>query len=406
MDNLQENNNMLRSTIAVLAIQAFFVLAIATLPSELHAQGMPSGHHVAEPFKLGTFEIDDEDRVGIVLRDEFVVELSAANRELERNFQYPAIPMPEHMLGLVERYEYGMQRRVYEVVNHVVARGQLNGDLPAYIHRVEDIRTLAPIRRPYPSKILNAAVNYFDHISEGAPEEQRLQAIADREQDPGTPYLFHKSVRGAVIGQGDTIVIPYGRDRADWENELAVVIGRNAKYVPATEANDYIFGYTILIDVSDRGGHPNRGSDWFVGKGHDTHTPMGPWIVPKEFFSYPDQDVHQRTLLSGAVMQDSGTEDMIHSVAELIEYGSSVMTLFPGDVIGAGSPSGVGSGIWLRGYQWFMQDGDELVVEIEGIGTLRHPVVQEQSRPEGTGSFLPPAPWDPSEAPATPWDDL
>ncbi len=386
------------------SLPAVVVSAILLASPPASAQNALLPAESVEPFKLGTFEIDDEDRVGIVLRDEFVVELQAANRHLERHLNYPRVPMPGNMLELIETYEYGLRHRIYEIVNHAVATGQLSGTRPGHVHTVDEVRTLAPIRRPYPSKILNAAVNYFDHISEGAPQEERERLIAEREEDPGHPYLFHKSVRGAVIGNGDTIVIPYGRDHADWENEMGVVIGRTAKYVPATEANEYIFGYTILIDVSDRAGRPGGGSDWFVGKGHDTHTPMGPWIVPREFFAYPEQDVHQRTILSGAIMQDSGTEDMIHTVAELIEYGSSVMTLFPGDVIAAGSPSGVGSGTAVRGYRWFMQSGDELVVEIEGIGRLTHPIAQEESRPEGTGSFLPPAPWDPSEAPTTPWE--
>jgi len=394
----------MRHTIMHHSLIALIGVTILIGPGPLCAQSSPLPSASMEPFKLATYELDDRDHVGIVLRDEFVVDLEAANRELERNLNYPTVPMPGHMLGLIEQYEYGLKHRIYEIVNHVIGKNQLGAMRPGYVHRVDDLRIVAPIRRPYPSKILNAAVNYFDHISEGAPQEERDRLIAERQRDRGTPYLFHKSVRGGVIGNGDTIVIPYGRDRADWENELAVVIGRNAKYVSATEADEYIFGYTILIDVSDRGGHPNRDSDWFVGKGRDTHTPMGPWIVPKEFFPYPERDVHQLTILSGAIMQDSGTEDMIHSVAELIEYGSSIMTLFPGDVIAAGSPSGVGSGTWLRGYQWFMQHGDELTVEIEGIGSLTHPVVQETDRPEGTGAFLPPAPWDPSEAPTTPWE--
>src|SRR5690606_14451298 len=157
----------------------------------------------------------------------------------------------------------------------------------------------------------------------------------------------------------------------------------------------------IMIDVSDRGGRPTTGfqggSDWFIGKGRDTYAPMGPFIVPKEFFQYPGQPVHQRFALrrdgqGAAIMQDSGTEDMIHTIAELVEYGSSIATLYPGDVIAAGSPSGVGTGRAERGYQWFMRPGDTAEATIEGIGTLRHPVVQETARPQGSGSFAPETP--------------
>jgi 2-keto-4-pentenoate hydratase/2-oxohepta-3-ene-1,7-dioic acid hydratase in catechol pathway len=390
-------------------------LVLAFVPGLLAAQGGPIAvsravpvTEVAEPFKLGTFEIDGEDRVGIVLRDAIMVELDGANRLLERELHYPRIPAPAHMLELIERYEYGLRYRIYEIVNESVRNAWLSENQPDFVHDVCEVRTLAPIRNPYPSKILNAAVNYYDHISEALPQEERERLIAERRQDRGHPYLFHKSVRGAVIGNGDRIVIPHGRDHADWEVELAVVMGRTTKYVHADQAHDAVFGYTIEIDVSDRAGRPGGGSDWLVGKGRDTYAPMGPWITPKEFFPYPERDVHQRVVLlsgeTGAVMQDSGTEDMIHTVAEVIEYASSVMSLFPGDVIAVGSPSGVGSGTAVRGYQWFMQEGNVLVAEIEGIGRLVHPVVKEQERPDESGQFLPPTPWAPSDAPTTPWE--
>ena len=107
-----------------------------------------------------------------------------------------------------------------------------------------------------PRKILNAAVNFYSHVNEaGTPEEQR-KAAAERKAKRGVPYLFLKPTEGAVIGNGDNVVIPFGRDRIDWEVELGIVIGRAAKYVPATRAQDYIFGYMVTIDISDRGGRP------------------------------------------------------------------------------------------------------------------------------------------------------
>src|SRR5690606_21013111 len=145
---------------------------------------------------------------------------------------------------------------------------------------------------------------------------------------------------------GDDILLPRERGQIDWECELAVVIGRRAKYVPASGAADYIFGYTIELDMSDRGGRPETdsripGPDWSVTKNHDTFAPMGPWIVPKEFYPNP-MNVGQRLTVNGTVMQDSRSTDMIHSIYELIEYGSSILTLFPGDVIACGSPPGTG----------------------------------------------------------------
>jgi 2-keto-4-pentenoate hydratase/2-oxohepta-3-ene-1,7-dioic acid hydratase in catechol pathway len=291
------------------------------------------------------------------------------------------------MIGVIERYEYGVQRRIYEIVNALVADNRLTGDRrPSYVHDAAKVRTLAPIL--YPSKILNAAGNYYGHVSEAStPEEQRKVAEA-RRRERGTPYLFLKPGRGAIVGNGDDIVLPKGRDKIDWECELAVVIGRPAKYVTAAQAQDYIFGYTIELDMSDRGGRPGEKesrSDWFIGKGHDTFAPMGPYIVPKEF--YPNaMNVSQRLTINGKVMQDSRSSDMIHNVNELIEYGSWIMTLFPGDVVAAGSPAGTGMSRSVRPEQVFLKPGDRIVATIEGIGTMTHVARAEGTQPSGTRS--------------------
>jgi len=204
--------------------------------------------------------------------------------------------------------------------------------------------------------------------------------------------LFIKPTEGAVIGQGDAVVIPYGRDRIDWEVELAIVIGRTAKYISAADAENYIFGYMVSIDISDRGGRPpdsRPGSDWLVGKGHDTFAPLGPWIVPKEFYGDPMVRLSQRLEVDGTVMQEAGPGDMIHSIYELLEYGSSIVTLFPGDVVNNGTSGGTGAGTAVRGAQQFLQPGQTIVASIEGIGTLTLPVVDEEAPPERTGSYLP-----------------
>ena len=203
-----------------------------------------------------------------------------------------------------------------------------------------------------------------------------------------------KPTRGAVIGNGDNVVIPHGRDRTDWEVELATVIGRAAKYVSAPEAQDYIFGYMVSIDVSDRGGRPPGGnplrSDWFVGKGHDTFAPMGPWIVPKEFYGDPMANLRQTLSVDGEQMQEATAGDMIHTLYEVIEYASSIVTLYPGDVINNGTSGGVGMGTAVRGEQRYLQPGEEIVATIDGIGTLRMPVVAEEAPSGGTGARLPP----------------
>ena len=370
------------------------LLALATLAvtTPLPAQ-TPTRTDIAEPFKVGTFEIEGEARVALVLRDALIVDIGAANRALERDPTHPRIPMPADMLDLIARYEYGVKPRLYEIVNHLAAHDMIGGGArPDFVHDLADVRTLPPII--YPGKILNAAVNFYSHVEETGTPEQRAEARRQRRENRGVPYLFLKPSRGAVIGDDDQVVIPWGRDRTDWEVELGTVIGRAAKYVSADDAEDYIFGYTVTIDISDRGGRPPGGnplrSDWFVGKGHDTFAPMGPWIVPKEFYGDPMENLHQTLSVGGEQMQEARAGDMIHTLYELIEYGSSIITLFPGDVINNGTSGGVGMGTAVRGEQRFLQPGDLIEASIEGIGTLTIPVVGEEEPAGGTGARLPP----------------
>ena len=370
----------------------FALAALIAATAPLSAQTTPDPP-VAEPFKVGTFEIGGEARVGMVLRDALVVDIGAANRALERDPAYPRIPMPDDMLDLIGRYEYGVKPRLYEIVNHLAANDMIDGATrPGFVHAVDEVRTLPPIM--YPGKILNAAVNFYSHVNETGTPEERAEARRQRRENRGVPYLFLKPSRGAVIGDDDQVVIPWGRDRTDWEVELGTVIGRAAKYVSADDAPDYIFGYTVTIDISDRGGRPPGGnpltSDWFVGKGHDTFAPMGPWIVPKEFYGDPMENLHQTLSVGGEQMQEARAGDMIHTLYELIEYGSSIITLFPGDVINNGTSGGVGMGTAVRGAQRFLQPGDVIEATIEGIGTLTIPVVGEEEPEGGTGARLPP----------------
>lgn len=345
----------------------------------------------AEPFKLGTFRIAGVPKVGVVLRDQYIVDLEIANRDLETNPIYPRVPMPDNMIDLIGQYEYGLKYRLYELVTRLVEDDLITGSAQAdYIHDRNDVHVMAPLQ--YPGKILNAAVNFYSHVNEGGSEEQRRESMRQREENRGVPYMFLKPGRGAVIGADDEIVIPYGRDRTDWEVELGAVIGRPAKYVSAVNAQDYIFGYTITMDISDRGGRPpggfGSGSDWFVGKGHDTFAPMGPWIVPKEFYGDPMENLRQTLSVDGEQIQEAQAGDMIHSLWELIEYASSISTLFPGDVINNGTSGGT---MGVRpGGQSFLQDGEVVEASIDGIGTMRIPARVETSRPEGTGAQLTP----------------
>lgn len=371
-------------SIAALAL-CVAALAVA-FPRGLDAQT------VVEPFKVGTFEIDGAPTVAVVLRDQHVVDIARANRDLERNDMYATVPAPEDMLDLIARYEYGMKLRLYEMVNWIVDSGMLGADRPDYIHDLDDVRTLPPIM--YPGKILNAAVNFYSHVNETGSDAERAEARRQRSENRGVPYLFLKPSRGAVVGNGAPIVLPWGRTRIDWEVELGAVIGRAGKYISANEAENHVFGYMVTMDISDRGGRPPGGnpmtSDWFVGKGHDTFAPQGPWIVPKEFYGNPMEILRQSLDVGDERMQEATAGDMIHTLWELIEYGSSIITLYPGDVVNNGTSGGTGMGTAVRGEQRFLQAGEVISATIEGIGTLTHPVVAED-QPQGlTGANLTP----------------
>ena len=248
----------------------------------------------------------------------------------------------------------------------------------------------------YPSKNMNAAVNFYTHACEGCTEEELQARTRERQENRGVPYLFLKPTRGAIIGSGDDIVIPYGRDRIEWEVELAIVFGTEGKYISASRAYDHVFGYMVAMDVSDRGGRPpggyGSGQDWFVGKGHDTFAPQGPWIVPKEFYGDPMERLHQSLVIDGVTVQEARAGDMIHNIPELIEYASSLITVFPGDVLQSGTSGGTGAGRVQRATgSGYLQAGETINATIEGIGTLTHTVVAEESVPDDlSGAQLPP----------------
>lgn len=375
---------------------AFFSFPIALLITAAHFAHAQSVDGV-EPFKVGTFELGGRPAVGLVLRDEYIVDIAAANAALEPQAGLASMPMPGDMLELIERYESGLKERLYAIANEVVARGGLTGaSRPDYVHAVGSTRTLPPIM--YPSKIMNAAVNFYTHACEGCSEEELAQRTLERQQNRGVPYLFLKPTRGAIIGSGDDIVIPFGRDRIDWEVELGTVIGRTGKYIAAGRAEDYVFGYMVTIDVSDRGGRPAGGfaggTDWFVGKGHDTFAPQGPWIVPKEFYGDPMQRLHQQLTIDGVTVQEARAGDMIHSLWELIEYASSLITLYPGDVLNSGTSGGTSTGAFETGTRsGYLEPGEQIRASIEGIGTLEHVVVAGPRPPADlSGAQLPAIP--------------
>jgi 2-keto-4-pentenoate hydratase/2-oxohepta-3-ene-1,7-dioic acid hydratase in catechol pathway len=188
---------------------------------------------------------------------------------------------------------------------------------------------------------------------------------------PERPLLFGKAGT-SVTNPGDPIVHPSGLDEVDYEVELGVVIGRTAKDVDAADARDYVAGYTAINDVSGRDAQ-FEDEQWFRGKSYDTFGPMGPTLVPEDRLDPHTLDVACR--VNGETKQSSNTEQFIFDVDELVEYISGITTLQPGDVISTGTPGGVGV---FRDPPQLLEPGDDVDVEIEGIGTLRNPVVAEE----------------------------
>jgi 2-keto-4-pentenoate hydratase/2-oxohepta-3-ene-1,7-dioic acid hydratase in catechol pathway len=334
-------------------------------------------------FKLGTFQRQGRTFVGVVLRD-LVVDLAAADAAVPGGGK---VAPPADMKDLITRYDAGVRDRITAVVkvaSSATAR-------PAYVYELSTLKTMPPIM--YPMTMLNAAVNYREHGAEmagrlGEPAPGRGAAPPPGTAPPGTksapgiwersatdtrwnPYAFLKSP-SAVVADGEAIRIPKGRTQIDWECELGVVVSRVASNVTVAQAATYIFGYTNEMDVSDREGRgDNRyGTDWLIAKSHDTFAPMGPFITPKEFVPDP-RNLPVKFTLNGKVMQDANTSLMIHDVFELVAYGSSILTLRPGDVIATGSPAGVGS---ARTPPIYLKAGDRTVCTYEGVGTLSNPV--------------------------------
>ncbi|MFH1299579.1 MAG: fumarylacetoacetate hydrolase family protein [Planctomycetota bacterium] len=233
----------------------------------------------------------------------------------------------------------------------------------------DDVQLLVPI--PAPSKLLLLAGNYSKHIEEGGGKAEERQKTF--------PYVFMKPPTTTLTNPGSPIKIPeVSPDHIDWELELGIVIGKACKGVSEKEALNYVAGYTVINDISDRKFRPNPGRterekdgffDWLHGKWHDTFCPIGPCITPTDDIPDP-QTLKMKLTVNGNVEQDSSTAEMIFPVAAIIEFISSFVQLEPGDIISTGTPSGVGAS-----KNKFLKHGDEMTAEIEKIGVLKNPVV-------------------------------
>ena len=218
------------------------------------------------------------------------------------------------------------------------------------------VKLHAPV--PNPGKIIAVGLNYRDHAMESGAKEP-----------PKAPLIFAK-FPSSICGPEDAIVLPAGEPQADYEAELAVVIGRKGKAISANNAFDFVMGYMPLNDVSARAWQ-FADKQWVRGKSPDTFCPTGPWLTTRDEVPNP-QALFIRARVNGATLQDSNTGKMIFHIPELVEYISASITLEPGDIIATGTPDGVGA---FRTPPIFLKPGDIVEVEIENLGLLRNPVV-------------------------------
>lgn len=207
-------------------------------------------------------------------------------------------------------------------------------------------------------KFIAIGLNYSDHAAEsGLPL-------------PAEPVIFMKAV-SCLAGADDPIVLPKNSRKTDWEVELGIVIGTKAQYVTQKEALQYVAGYCVVNDVSEREFQFERGPQWDKGKGCDSFGPIGPWLVTTDEVPQP-QRLGIWLEVNGERMQDGNTKTMVFSVAKIVSYVSRFMTLMPGDIIATGTPAGVGMG--MRPPR-FLKPGDEVALGIDGLGRQRHDVV-------------------------------
>ncbi|MCC9075570.1 fumarylacetoacetate hydrolase family protein [Litorilinea aerophila] len=305
--------------------------------------------------KIATYLHNQQERVGVVV-DDHIYDLAGA---LQASGQGdPA--MADTTIRLLAAGEAGLGA-AQEAVAWVQEHGAGELALP-----LDQVRLRAPI--PCPGKLLCLAGNYAEHIQEGGGTFVGKEKMI--------PRFFMKPCT-TVIGTGDAIRIPPSTAFADWELELAVVIGKPGRDLTPEEAAGHIAGYTIFNDISAREltfrqtlpqQEGDRFFDWLVGKWLDTFGPMGPWLTTADEIARPDR-LGMRLWLNGELQQDASTGQMIFSPAEAIAFISQFVTLQPGDVISTGTPAGVGHAKKLR-----LQPGDRIRGEIQGLGVLENPV--------------------------------
>lgn len=295
--------------------------------------------------KLLTYKTQDseEQRLGFIHNNQVI--------DMEDFGEISNFPLPSTMLELID-----MGFELVEELNDMVAETE-----PAFFEEIaydmSEIIFLAPIPKPR-KNIIGIGLNYTEHVAESA------RTLDTTGKLPQKPIIFSKPPTTVTATNTDIIKNTKLTSQLDWEVELAVVIGKKAKYVPKADAMDYVFGYTVINDISAR--DCRREGQWIVSKGQDTFAPMGPILVTKDEIPNP-HNLNLSLKVNGIEKQNSNTKFLLFNINDLIEDLSTVFTLEPGDIIATGTPSGVGAG---RDPQEWLYDGDVLEATVEGIGTI------------------------------------
>lgn len=297
-----------------------------------------------QKMKLLTYKTKDtEPRLGF-LHNNLII-------DMEDFGEISNFPLPIDMLDLID-----LGFEIIEEITEMIKETR-EIDFEQIGYTFDEVEILAPIQRPR-KNIIGIGLNYTEHVAESA------RTLDTTGKLPQKPIIFSKPPT-AVTGPNTEILLnPKLTQQLDWEVELAVVIGEYGKYVPKENALDYVFGYTVINDISAR--DCRREGQWIVSKGQDTFAPMGPYLVTKDEIPNP-HNLNLSLKLNGVEKQNSNTKFLLFNINDLIEDLSTVFTLEPGDIIATGTPAGVGAG---RNPQEWMWDGDVVEATVEGIGTI------------------------------------
>ncbi len=260
-------------------------------------------------------------------------------------------PLPNDMLELID-----MGFEIIAEITEMIAETPENF-FEEIAYEMNEVTILAPIERPR-KNIIGIGLNYTEHVAESA------RTLDTTGKLPTKPIIFSKPPTTVTATNTEIIKNTKLTSQLDWECELAVIISKKGKYVPKSEALDYVFGYTIINDISAR--DCRREGQWIVSKGQDTFAPMGPVIVTKDEIENP-HNLNLSLKVNGVEKQNSNTQFMLFNINDLIEDLSTVFTLEAGDIIATGTPAGVGAG---RNPQEWLHDGDVVEATVEGIGTI------------------------------------